>query len=132
MICAGNDRLFAKLADVMERPDWSSDPRFTGNRARLVNKDALVAEMAPILLTVLGNTGSLCCKSPACRRHRSTAFLKHWPSRKVQALGMAVPVPGEDFSLTGLPLSFDGARPTFAHGAPQLGQDNAAYGVPDV
>lgn len=26
MICAGNDRLFAKLADVMERPDWDQRP----------------------------------------------------------------------------------------------------------
>jgi hypothetical protein len=45
---------------------------------------------------------------------------------------MAVPVPDEDFSLTGLPLSFNGERPAFAHGAPRLGQDNAAYGVPNV
>ncbi len=63
MICAGNDRLFAKLADVMERPDWSSDPRFTGNRARLVNKDALVAEMAPILLTQNSATLDRCAAS---------------------------------------------------------------------
>jgi formyl-CoA transferase len=40
-----------------------------------------------------------------------------------------VPVPGEDFSLTGLPLSFNGERPGFAHGAPRLGQDNAVLGV---
>jgi formyl-CoA transferase len=42
---------------------------------------------------------------------------------------MAVPVPGEDFSLTGLPLSFNGERPQFAHGAPRLGADNAAFCV---
>jgi formyl-CoA transferase len=49
---------------------------------------------------------------------------------QVQALGMALPVPGEDFALTGLPVSFDGERPGFAHGAPRLGQDNALLGLP--
>jgi formyl-CoA transferase len=132
MICAGNDRLFAKLADVMERPDWIGDPRFAGNRARLVNKDALVAEMAPILLTqtrqhwiaVLQAAGV-----PATQIHSIPEALAQ---PQVQALGMAVPVPDEDFSLTGLPLSFNGERPAFAHGAPRLGQDNAAFGVPNV
>ena len=132
MICAGNDRLFVKLAEVMERPGWIGDPRFAGNRARLVNKDALVAEMAPILLTqtrqhwiaVLQDAGV-----PTTQIHSIPEALAQ---PQVQALGMAVPVPEEDFSLTGLPLSFNGERPAFAHGAPRLGQDNAAYGVPNV
>ena len=32
LICAGNDRLFAKLADALGRPDWTTDERFAGNR----------------------------------------------------------------------------------------------------
>jgi formyl-CoA transferase len=48
---------------------------------------------------------------------------------QVQALGMLLPVPGEDFSLTGLPLSFDGQRPGFAGGAPRLGEHNGAHGL---
>ena len=97
-----------------------------------MNKDALVAEMAPILLTqtrqhwiaVLQDAGV-----PATQIHSIPEALAQ---PQVQALGMAVPVPEEDFSLTGLPLSFNGERPAFAHGAPRLGQDNAAYGVPNV
>lgn len=129
MICAGNDRLFAKLADVLGHPDWITDPRYAGNRARLLHKDALFAEMAPILATrpraqwidMLEAAGV-----PATQIH-SVSEAQAQP--QVQALGMAVPVPGEDFSLTGLPLSFDGKRPGFAHGAPRLGQDNAAFGI---
>ena len=132
MICAGNDRLFAKLSEALGRPDWSTDPRYAGNRARLLNKDALVAEMAPILATrsrehwigVLEAAGV-----PATQIHSIPEALAQ---PQVQALGMAVPVPGEDFVLTGLPLSFDGTRPPFAHGAPRLGQDNAAFGVETV
>ena len=129
MICAGNDRLFAKLADVLGRPDWITDLRFAGNRGRLINKIALFEEMAPILATrprahwiaALDAAGV-----PATQIH-SVEEAQAQPH--VRALGMAVSVPGEDFSLTGLPLSFDGERPQFAHGAPRLGQDNAALGV---
>jgi formyl-CoA transferase len=129
MICAGNDRLFAKLAEVLERPDWAADPRFATNRGRLVHKAALVAEMAPILATrprahwiaVLEAAGV-----PAAQIHSIPEALAQ---PQVQALGMTMPVPGEDFSLIGLPLSFDGLRPQFTHGAPRLGQDNEAEGV---
>jgi crotonobetainyl-CoA:carnitine CoA-transferase CaiB-like acyl-CoA transferase len=41
------------------------------------------------------------------------------------AIGMLQPVPGEDFSLMSMPLSFDGERPRIRHGAPRLGQDGA-------
>jgi formyl-CoA transferase len=130
MICAGNDRLFAKLAEVLGRTDWIADTRYAGNRGRLINKDALFAEMAPILVTkprahwiaALDAVGV-----PATQIHSIT---EAQAQPQVQALGMALPVPGEDFALTGLPVSFDGERPGFAHGAPRLGQDNALLGLP--
>jgi formyl-CoA transferase len=132
MICAGNDRLFGKLAEVLGRPDWITDPRFAGNRGRLVNKAALFAEMAPILaarpraqwIAALDAAGV-----PATQIHSIT---EAQAQPQVRALGMAMPVPGEDFTLTGLPLSFDGVRPGFAHGAPRLGQDNAGFAIPAV
>src|SRR5690606_9213239 len=49
LICCGNDRLFAKLADVLQRADWVQDSRFATNRARLQNKDALLAELRALL-----------------------------------------------------------------------------------
>ena len=44
---------------------------------------------------------------------------------QVQALEMVQTVPGEDFSLVALPLSFDGERPQVKSAAPRLGQHNA-------
>jgi formyl-CoA transferase len=38
---------------------------------------------------------------------------------------MVQPVPGEDFSLVAMPISFDGERPRMQGGAPRLGADNA-------
>ncbi len=43
---------------------------------------------------------------------------------QVKALGIIQPVPGENFSLTGLPISFDGARPRISGAAPELGEMN--------
>jgi crotonobetainyl-CoA:carnitine CoA-transferase CaiB-like acyl-CoA transferase len=115
----------------MGRPDWINDPRFAGNRARLINKNALVAEMAPILATWTRQRWIAMLQDAGVPATAIHSIEEAQAQPQVQALGMAVPVPGEDFSLTGLPLSFNGERPAFAHGAPQLGQDNAASGLAD-
>ena len=124
LICAGNDRLFDKLAAVMGRLDWSADPRFASNRARLGNKPALFAEMNTMLvqktravwIDLLEAAGV-----PAAQIHSLPEALDQ---PQVQALGMLQPVPGEDFSLTAMPITIDGARPQIAAGAPRLGQHN--------
>jgi formyl-CoA transferase len=40
-------------------------------------------------------------------------------------------VPGEDFVLTALPVSFDGQRPQHRSVAPRLGQHNKEFDVPE-
>jgi formyl-CoA transferase len=42
---------------------------------------------------------------------------------QVEALGIIQKVPGEAFTLTGLPLSIDGVRPRITAPAPALGSD---------
>jgi formyl-CoA transferase len=49
---------------------------------------------------------------------------------QVQALKMQSRVPGEDFVLTALPISFDGERPVHRSVAPRLGQHNQDFAVP--
>ena len=126
MICAGNDRLFAKLAAVVDHVEWITDARFRTNRDRLIHKPALLAELAAVLaerpradwIAMLLAVGV-----PATPIHSLAEALAE---PQVQALGLFQPVPGEDFSLTALPFSIDGARPLIAHGAPRLGSANAA------
>jgi crotonobetainyl-CoA:carnitine CoA-transferase CaiB-like acyl-CoA transferase len=43
MIAAGNDGLFARLAAVLEAPEFLTDERFAGSAARVRNRDALHA-----------------------------------------------------------------------------------------
>lgn len=41
MIAAGNDGIFARLCQALERPELSSDPRFTTNPLRVEHREAL-------------------------------------------------------------------------------------------
>ena len=130
LICCGNDRLFAKLAAALDRPDWLGDERLATNRARLAHKTALLEQLAPLLrtrpraewLARLEAAGVPCAPI-----HSVPEALAH---PQVQALGILAAVPGQDFALTALPLTIDGQRPLPRAAAPGLGQHNAAHGVP--
>lgn len=130
LICCGNDRLFTKLAALLGRQDWIDDPRYATNRARLQNQHTLLPALSAILkgeprqvwLERMGEAGVPC--SPV---HTVPQALDQ---PQVKALELLQDVPGEDFQLTGMPLSIDGVRPRLRTGAPRLGADNAAFEVP--
>jgi crotonobetainyl-CoA:carnitine CoA-transferase CaiB-like acyl-CoA transferase len=44
-VACGNDALFRRLCDAIERPDLPGDERFAANAARLEHRDALTAEL---------------------------------------------------------------------------------------
>ncbi len=121
LICCGNDRLFAKFCAVLGMGQWMDDPRYATNRARLVHRDGLVAEINRLLgarprgewLAALEAAGVPC--SPI---HTVAEALAQ---AQVQALGIIQAVPGEEFTLTGLPISFDGERPRIRGPAPGFG-----------
>jgi formyl-CoA transferase len=124
LICCGNDRLFAKLCAVLGQTQWPSDPRFVSNRQRIENKAALFELLRPILLTQSRLHWEVAFEAegvPCSPIHSLPEALAH---PQVAALGMRQAVAGEDFSLTGLPLSFDGVRPAISSAAPVLGANN--------
>jgi formyl-CoA transferase len=126
LICVGNDRLFVKLCAAIQMPDWPADPRFATNRVRLQHRAALNDALNARLSTQqrsywverIGAVGVPC--SPI---HTVAEALAQ---EQVQALGLIQPVPGERFTLTGLPLSIDGERPPLRAAAPKLGEWQAA------
>ena len=125
IVAAGNDRLFVKLAGVLGHPEWAKDPRFVTNAARVEHRDALLAEIEKIFATrpkgewidVLEAEGVPCAPI-----HTLPEAVAH---EQAGALGMIQPVPGDDFSLVGLPLSFDGVRPSIRRAPPGVGQHDA-------
>ncbi len=124
IIAAGNDRLFAKLAAALGHPEWASDPRFATNAARVANKPELVAGIARIMLTrskgewidLLEAAGVPCAPINTLPEAVSEP--------QAAAIGMVQTVPGADFELVALPLSFDGTRPGIRRAPPGVGQHN--------
>ncbi|HEU4368705.1 MAG TPA: CoA transferase [Methylomirabilota bacterium] len=126
IVAAGNDRLFARLAVVLGHPEWPKDPRFTTNAARVAHKAELLAMIDEIFLTrskgewidLLEAEGVPCAvinSLPEAAAHPQTA-----------ALGMIQPVPGDDFNLVALPVSFDGVRPAIRRAPPGVGEHDTA------
>jgi crotonobetainyl-CoA:carnitine CoA-transferase CaiB-like acyl-CoA transferase len=125
LICCGNDRLFRKLAVHLGQPDWPEDPRFATNRQRLANQDALLPQIAALLRDRprAALAEALVAAGVPCAPVNTIPEVLAEP--QAAAMQMLQPVPGEDFSLVAMPLSFDGARPRIRHGAPRLGDNTS-------
>jgi len=131
IVAAGNDRLFAKLAQELGHPEWAGDPRFQTNAGRFAHKDVLLPEIEAIMLTRtkgewldrLEQAGIPCAPI-----HTMPEALAH---EQTGATGMVQPVPGTDLELMGLPISFDGKRPAIRRAPPALGEhDGEIKGAP--
>ncbi len=127
LICVGNDRLFAKLAAELGHPEWPGDPRYARNLNRLANRDALVDAMHAVLRTQGREVWIARLERAGVPCAPINTLAEALAEEQVQALDMFQTVPGEDFTLTALPISFDGSRPHIRAGAPRLGGANAAH-----
>lgn len=122
IICAGNDRLFAKLAAILDRPEWITNPAYATNRARLLNKPALFAEMTPILAARPRAHWIAALEAAGVPSAAINTVPDMLSDPHIPALGLHQKIPGEDFTLTGPPLTIDGVRPVISSAAPRLGE----------
>jgi len=124
IIGVANDRLFAKLARVLNRAEWADDPRFRTNADRLAHRDFLLGEIRALLrqatkeewLERLEAAGVPC--APILTLPEVLA------EPQTEALGIVHPVPETEGKMLSLPMSFDGVRPTLTRRAPHLGEHN--------
>ena len=121
IICCGNDRLFAKLAGALGRPEWAEDLRFATNRARLLNKNTLMVLMAEILRSVPRSEWIKRLETAGVPAAPINTLPEALDEPQAKMLGILQDVPGEDYRLTASALSFDGVRPVIRNAAPRLG-----------
>jgi crotonobetainyl-CoA:carnitine CoA-transferase CaiB-like acyl-CoA transferase len=122
IVAAGNDRLFAKLAKVLGRSEWATDPKYATNASRVANKQPLLAEIARLFATSsrdewiprLEAEGVPCAIINTLPEAAST--------KQADALGIVQTPPGGEYTLFGLPLSFDGVRPSIRRAPPRAGE----------
>jgi crotonobetainyl-CoA:carnitine CoA-transferase CaiB-like acyl-CoA transferase len=124
LIAAGNDRLFERLCGVLGKSEWITDPRFSGNRARIENRVALIALISDVIATEPRQVWieKLTKAGVPCAPVNTIPEVLHDP--QVAALGILQEVAETGVTLTGLPVSFDGVRPKIKTLGPRLGQDN--------
>ena len=123
--CAG-DGLFNILAGLLGHPEWTEDPRFATNSARVKHRDLIEPMIEAILRTrprdewveYFGENRIPC--GPILQVDEAFAH------PQVQALGIFQSAPGTDMPLVTAPWSIDGERPAIRRGAPTLGEDNAS------
>ncbi|MGH7186160.1 MAG: CaiB/BaiF CoA transferase family protein, partial [Pseudomonadota bacterium] len=125
VIAAGNDRLFAKLAGVVGHPEWAKDERFVTNAARVAKKPVLLALLETIFLTRtkgewidLLEAGGVPCGPIHTLPEAVT-------QPQAEAIGIIQRLPGDDYDVVSLPLSFDGQRPPIRRAPPRIGEHNA-------
>lgn len=49
MLCAGNNRLFVKLCQLLGHPEWATDKKYSTNEKRLENEDELAAKITSVM-----------------------------------------------------------------------------------
>ena len=122
VIGAGNDRLFAKLAVAIGRPEWASDPRFAKNSGRFQHKEEILRGIAKIMATrTKGEWIDLFERAGVpCAPVNSLPETLAEP--QTEAVGMLAQIPGLDVRLMGVPVMIDGARPPVKRRPPKLGE----------
>jgi crotonobetainyl-CoA:carnitine CoA-transferase CaiB-like acyl-CoA transferase len=121
VIAAGNDKLFASLAKVLEHPEWSADPRFRTNPDRVKNQSVLYGWIEELVREKTSEQWQAlldAAEVPNAPMQTIEQVLAH-PQTK--ALDMMQESPDGRITLLGLPLSFDGVRPAFRKAPPELG-----------
>jgi crotonobetainyl-CoA:carnitine CoA-transferase CaiB-like acyl-CoA transferase len=129
IVAAANDRLFAKFAVEVGRPEWVQDERYKTNADRHANRATLIPEVADIIRRETSATwvARLEKAGVPCSAINDMAGMRAHP--QTEALGMVQPVPEIELALMSLPLSLDGVRPSIRTRAPRLGEHNAVFGA---
>ena len=124
MVAAGNDNLFRRLCAALDRPGLAEDPRFRGNKDRVVHRTELIPILSDIFATQKRAYWAQILDAAGLPNGPINTLEQVVADTQTEALGIIQRKPGSDLGLVGLPLSFDGVRPSFAKAAPALGEDN--------
>jgi crotonobetainyl-CoA:carnitine CoA-transferase CaiB-like acyl-CoA transferase len=124
MVASGNDNLFRKVCAVIGQPDLADDPRFARNAGRVENREAIVGILSAALAqdTRAAWQAKLEAVGVPCGPVQTLDQVVTHP--QTEALGILQTSPDGTLRTIGLPVSFDGARPTYEAGAPGLGEHN--------
>jgi crotonobetainyl-CoA:carnitine CoA-transferase CaiB-like acyl-CoA transferase len=124
MILAGNDRLFAKLAPALGKPEWAEDERFKTNPGRVRHRDELISTIEAIVAAEPRETWVARLREAGVPSAPVQTIPEVLETQQTLDLGILQPVAGTPLTLVGLPMSVDGERPAMRTAPPALGSAN--------
>jgi crotonobetainyl-CoA:carnitine CoA-transferase CaiB-like acyl-CoA transferase len=116
----GNEGMFTQLCQLIGRPEWAADPRFTSNAARVANREVLIGMLNEVFVTRPAAEwveGALAAGIPAGSLNTVSDILD---DPHVQARGLIHAL--DDLRLVGPPVGFSGTPPTVRTPPPMLGE----------
>jgi len=124
IVTVGNDSQFARLCDVVERPQWARDPRFATNASRVSNREIIVPLLADRLaaagsahwLALLDAAGVPCGPINDVAQVFADEHVRHREMRIELDTGRHGPVPG-----VASPLRLSGTPARYVTPPPALG-----------
>jgi len=128
MVAGGNDRLFARICDVLGVPGLVDDPRFRTNPDRVRNRDELVRVLRERLRAETTATWHERLTAAGVPAAPVADVRDVAEADQTRALGILRQVPHPripDLTLVGLPLSFDDQRPAYPGAPPDVGAHSA-------
>ena len=121
-LAPGNDRLWARCAQVLGHPEWATDPKFAKSAARVAHKSELLPLIAAAMKTKTRPqwVEALEKAGVPCAAVNDIGELVNTP--QFVASEIVQQLPGGDPKVVGLPITFDRKRPTSARSSPKLGE----------
>jgi crotonobetainyl-CoA:carnitine CoA-transferase CaiB-like acyl-CoA transferase len=121
IVSCGNDGLFARLSQALDRPEWVSDDRFATNAGRLANRaeiDRLIGGRLAAHPRAYWQKRLQDFGVPVAPVQTTAEMVAHEQTKALAIIG----APSEDeIGVVGLPLSFDGKRPPPLPAAQDIG-----------
>ena len=127
IVAVGNDTQFATFAATLGHPEWTIDPRFAHNTARVQNRDVLIDLITNVMLT--RNTSDWLGLLRTARIPTGPILRADqvFDEPQVQARGMDIMMPHrlspDPLHLVGSPLKLSDTPVTYRTAPPTLGQD---------
>ncbi|MEJ6396317.1 CaiB/BaiF CoA transferase family protein [Yoonia sp. 208BN28-4] len=130
IVAVGNDSQFARFCGFLGADELATDPRFATNPARLENRDALIAQLVPLLAAHPMDSiiaGLEAVKVPV---GPVQTLDQVFGSDQVAARDMIATIPRDDVAdghvrVIGNPLKLSKTPVTYRHAPPRFGQDTA-------
>jgi crotonobetainyl-CoA:carnitine CoA-transferase CaiB-like acyl-CoA transferase len=122
-VAVGNDRLFARLCDVVGLPELPEDPRFATNSARVAHADELSGRLEAVLRTRPAAEWIEALRTAAVPAGQINDVAEAFAL--AESLGMEPVREVGGYPLPTPPLRLDGERPAIRRPPPKLDEHGA-------